>query len=183
MYGAGTGRLLRPWVAALAAFLFADAAGQLGNPVGVRCTSTLSFHDGDTFACVTDGPGDKAFVVRVAGIDAPEVGQAYWRVSRDALRRLAGDGTTVTCFKVDHYGRRVCRVVTPDGANVAEALIRAGLAWHYVHYINEQTPEEWHSYSTAQRAAQAARRGLWNDTEPMAPWDCREARRASKRCR
>lgn len=171
------------WFAASAAFVLADAAAQTGYLATATCASSRGVHDGDTFACVAEGAQGEAFVVRVAGIDAPEAGQVYWRVARDALRRLAGDGTTVTCFKVDRHGRRVCRVATRDGADVAEALLRAGLAWYDQHYASEQTAEERHTYAIAQAAAQAARRGLWADPEPMAPWDCRQRRRTGQRCR
>lgn len=139
----------------------------------VVCSETRGFHDGDTFACVSrDG---ETFVVRVAGLDAPETGQGFWRVSRDRLRELAAAGTAVDCYKTDRYGRQVCRVRRPSG-DVVEQLIHEGLAWHSVKYADEQTAEERQRYAAAEAAARVARRGLWSEPDPQEPHECRRER-------
>lgn len=75
------------------------------EPTGDQtCVEVRGFHDGDTFTCVTEtGP----LRVRVAGIDAPEVGQGYWRVSRDLLRSSTTTGSRVSCYTrlTDSSGR------------------------------------------------------------------------------
>jgi endonuclease YncB( thermonuclease family) len=158
------------------AFLPALAGG-----APVTCDRTRGFHDGDTFACVpADGP---AFVVRVAGLDAPEVGQAHWRPSRDRLRTLAGPGTQVACYKTDRYGREVWRGRGTQGFDVVERLIGAGLAWHGTRYADEQTPDEQRRYAAAETAARAERLGIWSQSEPMTPWDCRARRKERRGCR
>lgn len=157
----------------------------LGSAHTVVCEQTRGFHDGDTFACVTPrvrGSAD-AFVVRVAGLDAPETGQAHWRPARDRLRELAGPGSSVSCYKEDRYHRAVCRVRTADGADVVATLLQEGLAWHAVEYTQEQTAEEREVYSAAQRGAKAKHLGLWQEPNPQPPWECRRARLQHARCR
>jgi endonuclease YncB( thermonuclease family) len=151
-------------------------------PVEVVCARTQGFHDGDTFAC-SPHSGIAAKVVRVAGLDAPETGQAYWRVSRDRLRSLVPPGSSVDCYKVDTYQRDECRVRASDGSDIVETMVREGLAWHSEKYLDEQAPDEQVRYAAAQRSARAERRGLWSEPDPQPPWECRRLRKQSIRCR
>lgn len=56
-------------------------------------------------------------------------------------------------------------------------MIDAGLAWHYTRYSDDA------DLAAAERAARAARRGLWADPEPVPPWEWRgsESRRDAVR--
>lgn len=152
------------------------------------CTETRGFHDGDTFACLSAGWADDrggaaAVVVRLAGLDAPETGQAHWRSARDRLQQLAAPGTAVRCYKTDRYARHVCRVQSPSGQDIVEILLREGWAWHSVAYLTEQSPDERSRYADAERAARAERNGLWKEPDPQAPWDCRRSKERRQRCR
>lgn len=169
----------RRWILA-AAFAIVSLSASAVEPKGNQeCTDTTGFHDGDTFTCVTDtGP----LRVRVAGIDAPEVGQGFWRVSRDQLRSSTPAGSRVDCYKVDRYERQVCRVRTADGQNVALRLVAAGLAWHTVKYRDEQSPEEQTAYAAAEERARAARKGLWSLPSPQEPSVCRELKKQKQKC-
>lgn len=146
------------------------------------CVDTRRFHDGDTFDCHAGSGADATTVVRLAGIDAPESGQPYWRAARDHLRGLARPGSTVACHKADRYQRKVCRVTSPDGRDVGLELVREGLAWHYVEYAAEQDPQERKEYADAEAAARAGRVGLWAEPTRVAPWECRKVRRGGGRC-
>lgn len=106
-----------------------------------HCLDTSGFHDGDTLTCVSSSERC-TFVVRFAGIDAPETGQANWRVARDKLREIATPGTVAECYKTDQYGRQVCRLKSPLGDDLTETMIREGLAWHAVRFASEQTLDE-----------------------------------------
>ena len=59
--------------------------------------------------------------------------------------------------------------------------VRAGLAWHYKKYQNEQTTADRVKYSDAEREARMEKRGLWHDPEPVPPWDYRKAERKQKK--
>lgn len=150
----------------------------------VVCAQTKGFHDGDTFACVPPARlGDDTIFVRVAGIDAPETGQAFWRASKNRLRSLVIPGVGIVCYKHDRYGRNVCHVHAADGRDIAKELIRDGLAWHAKPYAHEQTPRQRDAYAAAESEAQARRIGLWAEPNPQPPWKCRQLKRQAQRCR
>ncbi|MGH6717921.1 MAG: thermonuclease family protein [Alphaproteobacteria bacterium] len=82
---------------------------------------------------------DVATIVRIDGIDAPELRgtcdaeRARAVAARAALAWLIGDGpVTLTDVGHDKYGGRVrAEVATAAGADVAETLIAAGLVRRY----------------------------------------------------
>lgn len=159
---------------------FAPAFSGAAEPAGLHtCADTRSFHDGDTFSCVTDSG---TLRVRVAGVDAPETGQAFWRVARDLLRSSAPPGTQVDCYKTDRYERQVCRVSTADGRDIALRLVEEGLAWHTVKYRDEQPPSELAAYAAAEERARSGGKGLWSLPAPQEPSACRELKKQKLKC-
>ena len=62
------------------------------------------------------------------------------------------------------------------GADAGLEQVRAGLAWYFRRYAKELTPDRRQQYADAEAQAQAERRGLWADAEPVAPWDWRAQR-------
>jgi endonuclease YncB( thermonuclease family) len=81
--------------------------------------------------------------------------------------------------KVDRHGRTVAVVRTSDGTDVCLPQIKAGLAWHFKRYENEQSAEERATYAAAEVIARAARYGLWREQIPVPPWEFREQRRVA----
>jgi micrococcal nuclease len=122
----------------------------------------VSVHDGDTLRAIDDDEIEHR--VRLAGIDAPEMGQAFGRVSRDRLRELAlRQRVVVHLLGQDRYGRDLARLEA-GGVDLCRQLVAEGLAWHYVRYSDDA------DLAAAEAAARAAGRGLWADPEPVAPW-------------
>lgn len=152
-------------------------------PWSLTCERTMGHADGDTFACAPPADTGGAFIVRLAGIDAPEKTQAHWTRSRDLLRSLTLARTSVSCYKYDQYGRLVCRVMSPDGRKVADEMLAAGRAWHAVKYVAEQTPAERVHFARLEGQARAARLGLFVEPNPQPPWECRQAKRMGQPCR
>lgn len=132
--------------------------------------------DGDTITVLTAARERER--IRLAGIDAPESKQAFGGAAKRNLSALVfGAEVRIEYAKRDRYGRIVGRVLR-DGRDAGLAQIEAGLAWHYVRYAAEQPYAERDAYAGAERAARTARRGLWRDAAPLAPWDWRAQRRA-----
>jgi endonuclease YncB( thermonuclease family) len=127
--------------------------------------------------------GEHAFIVRVASIDAPETGQAYWRAARARLRELTAPGSTVDCYKVDRFQRRVCRLKTSDGRDAADLMLSEGLAWYPEDFSAEDEPSDRGRYRHLQAKAQEAKRALWSEPDPMPPKECRHRRQAGLKCR
>lgn len=140
----------------------------------------VSAPDGDTLKVRTAQHG--VVIVRLAGADAPEHGQGYWRAAKAHLiAMVTSSGLTIACYKTDRYSREVCRVRTSAG-DVGESLVGAGLAWHYKRYQSEQAPDERARYAQLEQSARERRIGLWQESDPMAPEDCRKAHRDGQKC-
>jgi endonuclease YncB( thermonuclease family) len=102
--------------------------------------------DGDTIAV-------KGRRVRLHGIDAPEMDQRGGAAARAHLFKLiAGRAVTVFPIDVDLHGRTVARVEVA-GIDICGAMVTDGFAVAYSRYSTR--------YVEAERAARAARRGLW----------------------
>jgi endonuclease YncB( thermonuclease family) len=128
----------------------------------------VAVHDGDTVTLL-DGRRVQ-HRVRIAGIDAPERGQPFGGSARDNLARLVhGQEVAAHCHKRDRFGREVCNVFVAE-RDVGLEQVRDGLAWWYREYAREQSPAERSRYATAEDEARSARRGLWRDPAPQAPW-------------
>lgn len=135
--------------------------------------------DGDTLTLLD--PAHRQHRIRLDAIDAPERKQPFGQRARQSLAALAhGREAVADCPKTDRYGRAVCRV-TVDGIDVGLEQVRRGLAWHYVRYAGEQSPQARAEYARAEQHARAGRAGLWSDRGPTPPWDFRRAARATDR--
>ncbi len=83
-----------------------------------------------------------------------------------------GKDAKADCYKVDRYGRNVCTVYV-GGKDVGLAQLDAGLAWWFRKYAHEQPPKDRVDYESAEDRAAADRLGLWQDADPVAPWEWR----------
>ena len=137
--------------------------------------------DGDT---VTLQVQNQQIRIRVAGIDAPEKAQAFGNRSKQNLEKLTHSREAIAdCPKKDKYGRHVCKVCVqpPQCSNCEKTLdagleqIRAGFAWWYRAYANEQSAEDRELYEQAENDARLYKRGLWVEDKPVPPWEWRKA--------
>jgi endonuclease YncB( thermonuclease family) len=174
--------LVRRFIAALAqcaalillAAAFASAAELHGKVIAVADGDSITVLDADK----------RQHKVRIAAIDAPERRQAYGTRARQHLAELIfGKDVIVAWDKRDRYGRILGRVLAMECAaqtcahtlDVGLAQIKAGYAWHYRRYANEQPARERQRYAAAEQAARAQRAGLWRDDDPSPPWEFRRA--------
>lgn len=133
--------------------------------------------DGDTITIL--GAGSRQTRVRLQGIDAPESRQAFGQVSKRNLSDLVFDKQVIVEYeKADRYGRTLGKVLA-GGRDVNLEQVKAGLAWHYKHYQEDQSPEDRRLYADAETEARSARRGLWADPGPVPPWDFRRGKRGA----
>lgn len=135
----------------------------------------VSIADGDTLTILDSDRNTHK--IRLKGIDAPEKGQPFGQRSKENLSRLAFNRQVTVYFdKTDRY-KRIIGTVTVGSGDVNLAQISSGLAWHYKEYEKEQSLSDRLRYAKEEQEARDARRGLWYDPSPVAPWDFRKSKR------
>ena len=133
---------------------------------GTHLWRVVGVHDGDTVTCLDESNQQQK--VRLAEIDAPEIGQDYGKVSREVLAEMVfGKTVEVTEDGKDRYGRWIGHL-TSNGVDVNRQMIATGNAWHYEDYSRDT------SLAALQSQAQSQRLGLWAQPNPVAPWDYRK---------
>jgi len=112
--------------------------------------------------------------VRLAGIDAPELGQPYSRRARSPVGFVFGKDVTLIVQDRDRYGRTVVQVKVAD-LEVSAELVRIGAAWAYRAYLTDRT------LLNLEAVAKEFKRGLCplSKAERKAPWDWRKAKRGN----
>ena len=126
--------------------------------------------DGDTLTVLK---ADKTQVkIRLSGVDAPVTGQDYGSRAKQAASELAfGKDVTIHTTDTDRYGRTIAEVTLPDGKSLGHELTAQGMSWWYVKYAPADRELE-----RLEKDARAARRGLWAQPNPVAPWDWRHGK-------
>lgn len=122
--------------------------------------------DGDSLELLVDQE-PKPF--RLAGIDCPERGQPWAGQARRLTSELAhGKRVKIRITDEDRYGRAVGTLELPDGKELNQELLRAGLAWWYRSFAPDNI-----TYRRLEEEAREAGRGLWRDPDPIPPWEWR----------
>jgi endonuclease YncB( thermonuclease family) len=129
----------------------------------------VAIADGDTLTVLDDSKTQHK--IRLAGIDAPEKGQAFGNKAREALGDKVFQQTIrIEVIDIDRYHREVGRIFLGDRFINME-MVTDGFAWRYVQY---DKPGE---FTAAEADARERRRGLWADPNPTPPWEWRKTRR------
>jgi endonuclease YncB( thermonuclease family) len=132
----------------------------------------VGISDGDTIRIMHNGVPER---VRLWGIDCPESKQAFGSRARQFNDDLAfGQIVTVRVRDIARYKRTVAEIILPDGRNLNQELVRAGLAWWYQHYARREL-----ILRDLEQEVRAARLGVWADPSPVPPWEWRARGRDS----
>jgi endonuclease YncB( thermonuclease family) len=150
---------MRLLVAAFAALLgFSATAAELEGLV-------TDVQDGDS---ITLAKLSESYRVRLLDIDAPELKQPFGIESRASLREVClFKRATINTKGEDRFGRTLARVKCA-GVDANAEQVRRGMAWVFVRYAPKGSP-----LYEVQTEAKSARRGLWVDSKPIAPWEWR----------
>lgn len=126
--------------------------------------------DGDTLTILD--ASNTQFKIRLAAIDAPEKSQPFGQRGKQKLSDLCyGKNVSVRAVSIDRYGRTVGDIDCA-GINANEGMVQSGLAWVYRKYAKGYE----HLYALEDEA-RITKRGLWVDSNPIAPWDWRKTKR------
>jgi micrococcal nuclease len=170
--------LIGPWVALVAGSVaLADGGAPplqpvaqtaaLAKPASQWVGWVTKVVDGDTLH-VQPAQGGASQKLRIKGIDAPEVCQAWGLQSREALARLVwGQRVTVQLNDVDDHGRWLANVFV-NGEDVGARLVAQGHAWSY-QFRRDPGP-----YVFQQQQAAINRLGLFGQPQAMRPREFRQ---------
>ena len=143
-------------------------------PVWAWSGKVIGVADGDTITVLNDKHPVK---IRLYGIDCPEKRQLFGKRAKQFTSDLVfGKDVDIEPIAIDRYGRTVA-FVRVENVTVNEELIKEGLAWVYVRYCKLPSCVEWQSLELA---AQTEKRGLWGDSNHIAPWEYRRQKRKYK---
>lgn len=118
--------------------------------------------DGDTLY-VRAAESAQAVAVRLQGIDAPEICQAWGLQSQQALQQaLLAQRVTVHGQGPDSYGRELVRLDW-QGMDMGRWMVLHGHAWSY------RWGQDGGPYAHEERQARAERRGLFSQARPERP--------------
>lgn len=137
------------------------AAFLLLAPLAVHAHKIVHIADGDS---LTLQAGRNRLKLRLAGIDAPEMKQAFGLQARQSLYQLCwGKDVQYAAKAIDQFGRTVA-TLRCDGIDVSRAQVERGMAWAAARSANGS------HLKMLETAARNARTGLWSDPHPLAPW-------------
>lgn len=141
-------------------FLFSISYSQIFR------SKVVGIMDGDTFKLLTK---DSTTVkIRLANIDCPEKKQPFSAKAKQFVSEaIFSKHVTVQVLKKDRYRRLIANVFYEDSINLNHELVKHGLAWHYVKYSNDTILQ------SLEDKARLDRIGLWQDKNPIPPWDWR----------
>ncbi|MGH7207132.1 MAG: thermonuclease family protein [Nitrospiraceae bacterium] len=157
--------------------LMALALGGLPTGIPEATADSITFkgvvigiEDGDTLTVVRN---KARFIMNVAAVDAPELDQPYGQEAKRMVAALVKNQVvTIRVYGTVRQGRLTGEVWLKDRRNLANELVKAGLAWvkrgALVAADLNQTEAD----------AKEVQRGLWADQEPVPPWEWRNGRRS-----
>jgi endonuclease YncB( thermonuclease family) len=119
--------------------------------------------DGDTLTALNEA--NEHVKIRLNGIDCPEKVQAFGNKAKQCTKDLvSGKMGTIQPYDTDRYGRTIAEVILEDGRNLNQELVKAGLAWWYFKYSDDE------QLGMLEVKAKIGKIGLWKDKNPMPPW-------------
>lgn len=115
--------------------------------------------------------------IRLNGIDAPEAGQEFSQASRRHLAKLVSGREVLVIWQMtDRYERELAKIMV-DRMDINLEQLRAGMAWYFREYERDVPEEDRENFDAAEREARSERRGLWQQLNPLPPWEYRARKR------
>jgi len=146
-------------------FIGALLVSQVSNAEYLESLKIKRVVDGDTVHVFYQ---DEVYKIRLTEIDAPERDQPYGSNSTEYLKSLLKEGRVdVDISGTDRYGRKLGRLYW-RGKDINRELVSAGYAWVYDQYVTDN------SFYENQSKARNSKKGLWEDQNPLEPWNWRK---------
>jgi len=149
-------------VSCIVIFWFSDALALTwtGRVVDVR--------DGDVLKVTHPEKG--VISLMLYGIDAPDERQPFFKQAKEFLTyKVEGQVVNVQEFATEQ--KVVTAVIVHEGVNINEQVLQAGYGWVYKKYCEQDFCSDWLTY---EKQAGDKKLGLWQDENPIPPWEWRK---------
>lgn len=158
-----------PAMLVLGVLILTDGSSMVPDAVADGFTFTAAVaqvKDGDTIVVFRN---KNRIVVNLPSVDAPELDQPFGLEAKRFTAKLVKG--KVVILKTYEAGNPLYAEVWFDkNRNLGRELIRAGLAWPKIQ-------DQFSEMGQMQSMAKAAKVGLWEDEDPIAPWEWRNGKR------
>jgi micrococcal nuclease len=108
--------------------------------------------------------------VKLLGVDAPEMNQVFGDVAKKHLADLVLDKSVLVEYSGIAADSSLTGRVLLDNADIGAQMIRDGAAWFDTN-TNRLSVTDRDVYQQSEQAARNERRGLWQEDNPIAPWE------------
>jgi len=127
--------------------------------------------DGDS-VLVLDPKDNKEYEVQLEGLDAPELKQEFGKESSEALAKMIEKKELWISWKAkDNFERLLAQVYVGE-THINSEMLKSGMAWHFKRYNKSE------ALAKLETEAKEAKKGLWKNSSPTAPWDYRKENKA-----
>ena len=151
----------------------------LALAIVITCFLSIDVHAASLFGKVIEvNSGDVITIfnlnrpvrVKLLGVDAPEMNQAFGDVAKKHLADLVLDKSVLVEYSGIAADSSLTGRVLLNNADIGAQMIRDGAAWFDTN-TNRLSGMERDVYQQSEQAARNERRGLWQEENPIAPWD------------
>jgi len=109
--------------------------------------------------------------VKLMGVDAPEMNQAFGDVAKQHLSDLVYEKSVLVEYAGIAADSSLTGRVLLNDADIGAQMIRDGAAWFDPSNGNRLSPTNQEVYQQSEQAARSEKRGLWQDEHAVAPWE------------
>ncbi|HEV8189813.1 MAG TPA: thermonuclease family protein [Pyrinomonadaceae bacterium] len=118
--------------------------------------------------------------VKLLGVDAPEMNQSFGDVAKKHLYDLVFDKGVLVNYSGIAADKSLTGRVSLNDVDIGAQMIRDGAAWFDLNNMDRLSASDREVYQQSEQAARSEKRGLWQQANPVAPWEFVKAENAKK---
>jgi micrococcal nuclease len=153
--------------------VFAGATAQAASLYG----KVIEVNSGDV---ITIFNLNRPVRVKLLGVDAPEMNQAFGDVAKKHLYDLVFDKGVLVNYSGIAADKSLTGRVSLNDVDIGAQMIRDGAAWFDLNNMDRLSASDREVYQQSEQAARSEKRGLWQQANPVAPWEFVKAENAKK---
>lgn len=153
-------RYILSLVVILSCFISADASSLFGKVIEVNSGDVITIFN-----------LNRPVRVKLMGVDAPEMNQAFGDIAKKHLSDLVLEKSVLVEYAGIAADSSLTGRVLLNDADIGAQMIRDGAAWFEPKTGYRLTPTNREVYQQSELAARNEKRGLWQEENPVAPWE------------